>query len=154
MTRSGFAVFLLIGIFVSLVVPQARMNSATYDETSHLPAGYSYLRWADFRMNPEHPPLVKELAALPLLFQKIWPDQVERTGVANDSNPIGLRTIQRAWVLGLFDSDGQWFFGRYLLYGVRDEALQRLGVSAMLAVPPTASLEKGDFHNRSEERRV
>src|SRR5262249_32675924 len=31
-----------------------------------LPAGYTYLRYGDFRMNPEHPPLVKMLAAIPL----------------------------------------------------------------------------------------
>ena len=34
-----------------------------------LPAGYSYLHWDDYRLNPEHPPLVKKLAALPLLWR-------------------------------------------------------------------------------------
>ncbi|MBU2635292.1 glycosyltransferase family 39 protein [Patescibacteria group bacterium] len=43
-------------------------DSATMDEMSHIPAGYSYLSQRDFRINPEHPPLVKDLAALPLLF--------------------------------------------------------------------------------------
>src|ERR1039458_9005823 len=37
------------------------------DEPVELAAGYSYLRTGDFRMNPEHPPLAKILAALPLL---------------------------------------------------------------------------------------
>ena len=41
-------------------------DSATFDETAHLPAGFSYLDRADFRMNPEHPPLSKAWAALPL----------------------------------------------------------------------------------------
>ncbi|HXH28898.1 MAG TPA: glycosyltransferase family 39 protein, partial [Candidatus Polarisedimenticolia bacterium] len=42
-------------------------SSQTSDEAAHLAAGYSYLTTGDFRLNPEHPPLLKELAALPLL---------------------------------------------------------------------------------------
>src|SRR3989441_5806636 len=42
-------------------------SSQTSDEAAHLAAGYSYLKTADFRLNPEHPPLIKDLAALPLL---------------------------------------------------------------------------------------
>jgi dolichyl-phosphate-mannose-protein mannosyltransferase len=43
-------------------------SSQTSDEAAHLAAGYSYLETADFRLNPEHPPLIKEWAALPLLL--------------------------------------------------------------------------------------
>ncbi len=42
-------------------------SSQTSDEAAHLAAGYSYLTRGDFRLNPEHPPLLKEIAALPLL---------------------------------------------------------------------------------------
>jgi hypothetical protein len=42
--------------------------SATTDEPVHLAAGYSYWQTRDFRMNPEHPPLAKLIAAFPLLF--------------------------------------------------------------------------------------
>src|SRR5262245_45568190 len=53
--------------------------SATSDEVAHLPAGYTYWATRDFRMNPEHPPLVKLLACLPLLALKpsldtSWPE--------------------------------------------------------------------------------
>jgi predicted membrane-bound dolichyl-phosphate-mannose-protein mannosyltransferase len=53
--------------------------SATTDEVPHLPAGYTYWTTRDFRMNPEHPPLAKLLAALPLLAIKphldlTWPE--------------------------------------------------------------------------------
>src|SRR4051812_49120462 len=41
--------------------------SATTDEGVHLSAGYSYWQMRDFRINPEHPPLAKLIAALPLL---------------------------------------------------------------------------------------
>ncbi|MFH1401922.1 MAG: glycosyltransferase family 39 protein [Parcubacteria group bacterium] len=43
-------------------------DSFTFDETAHIVAGYSYLTQMDYRMNPEHPPLIKDLAAAPLLF--------------------------------------------------------------------------------------
>lgn len=46
-------------------------DNANYDERIHLPAGYSYITQKDMRLNPEHPPLVKDLSALPLLFMKI-----------------------------------------------------------------------------------
>ena len=43
-------------------------SSQTSDEAAHIAAGYSYLKAADFRLNPEHPPLIKEWSALPLLL--------------------------------------------------------------------------------------
>src|SRR5438874_2268353 len=53
--------------------------SATSDEVAHLPAGYTYWKTHDLRLNPEHPPLAKLLAALPLLALKpkldtSWPE--------------------------------------------------------------------------------
>jgi len=42
--------------------------SATTDEPNHIAAGYSYWQTRDFRMNPEHPPLAKLIATLPLLL--------------------------------------------------------------------------------------
>ena len=55
-----FIVFFVQGVvFISA-------NSPTYDEAAHLAAGYSYFARRDFRFNPEHPPLIKQLLALPL----------------------------------------------------------------------------------------
>lgn len=48
----------------------AKMDSITRDEGVHLFAGYTYLTQRDFRLDPEHPPLLKEIGALPLLFTK------------------------------------------------------------------------------------
>ncbi len=36
-----------------------RLDGFTFDEAYHIAAGVSYVRHADFRINPEHPPLVK-----------------------------------------------------------------------------------------------
>ncbi len=46
----------------------SRTDSAIMDELAHIPAGYGYVRNLDYRLNPEHPPLVKALAMLPVLF--------------------------------------------------------------------------------------
>jgi hypothetical protein len=45
--------------------------SLTLDESAHLYAGYQHWRARDFGVNPEHPPLVKLVAALPLLSMKL-----------------------------------------------------------------------------------
>ena len=39
----------------------------TWDEDDHLYAGYMSWKTSDFGLNPEHPPMVKMLAALPIL---------------------------------------------------------------------------------------
>jgi len=46
-------------------------DSAVVDEIAHIPAGYSYVAYSDFRLNPEHPPLLKDLAGAPLLLTDV-----------------------------------------------------------------------------------
>ena len=64
------AVFLLLVQFV-LELHLSKLDSQTTDEAVHLSAGLTYLTRFDFRFNPEHPDLVKLLAATPLLFSKL-----------------------------------------------------------------------------------
>jgi hypothetical protein len=52
--------------FLALVVGCYRLESATMDETVHLVAGYTALRFHDYRIDPEHPPFLRMWAALPL----------------------------------------------------------------------------------------
>lgn len=54
----------------ALVMPLVLMTerSITSDETVHISAGYSYLATGRVTLNPMHPPLLKELSALPLLL--------------------------------------------------------------------------------------
>ncbi len=44
-----------------------RGETQTWDEAAHIVSGYMYWTRGDFGMNPEHPPLVKLLATVPLL---------------------------------------------------------------------------------------
>ncbi len=50
-----------------LLVTSVRQQSQTFDESTHLFAGFEYWKHGDFGRNPEHPPFVKLLASLPLL---------------------------------------------------------------------------------------
>ncbi|MCD6149987.1 glycosyltransferase family 39 protein [bacterium] len=43
-------------------------DAITSDELSHISAGYYYLKTGRYFINPEHPPLIKDISALPLLF--------------------------------------------------------------------------------------
>ncbi|HKW19265.1 MAG TPA: glycosyltransferase family 39 protein [Terriglobales bacterium] len=52
----------------------ARKESVTIDEVPHIGAGVSYLQKLDMRMNEEHPPLAKLLAALPLVLRGVHAD--------------------------------------------------------------------------------
>jgi hypothetical protein len=58
---------LLLIVLCAELVLAARQQSQTFDEACHIFAGYLSWKQADFGINPEHPPLVKLVAALPLL---------------------------------------------------------------------------------------
>ncbi len=60
-------VIVLLAFFFLQLFFSARRNSITWDEDDHIFAGYMSWKHADFGLNPEHPPLVKLVAALPLL---------------------------------------------------------------------------------------
>jgi 4-amino-4-deoxy-L-arabinose transferase-like glycosyltransferase len=57
----------LLAIMAILLVTSVRQQSQTFDESTHLFAGFQYWKHGDFGRNPEHPPFVKLLASLPLL---------------------------------------------------------------------------------------
>ena len=86
-----------------LSVLSLRQESAIMDEVAHIPAGYSYLTQKDMRLNPEHPPLLKDLSAIPLLFIKNinFPDQLY------------------SWTTKV---NGQWDFGFNFLYNSGNDA--------------------------------
>ncbi|HLZ52542.1 MAG TPA: tetratricopeptide repeat protein [Candidatus Acidoferrum sp.] len=50
---------LIVGGAIVRSAIATRLDGFTIDEAYHIAAGVSYVRYADFRINPEHPPLVK-----------------------------------------------------------------------------------------------
>ena len=101
---------LLVALAFLLPVVLMRGKSATFDEVVHLPAGYSYLRTGLFKINPQHPPLIKELCALPLLFLDL-------------KMPVDRETLQRSQVPLTY----QWGFGRRFLYSQNADQILFLG---------------------------
>ena len=60
-------VILLLAAFLVPMAVSMHRESLTWDEDDHLFAGFMSLRSGDFGLNPEHPPMAKMVAALPLL---------------------------------------------------------------------------------------
>ena len=85
-------------LFLAISLSSVRQKGSTFDECSHIPAGYTYVALGDFRMNPEHPPLIKLLSGIPLRF--LHP-RVE----TNDAE---------------WKSSNQWQFGSKFLYEWND----------------------------------
>ena len=67
-SRTSSAGLLLFGFVFLAPVVLMRGKSVTFDEVTHLPSGYSYLVQHAVRYNQQHPPLIKEICALPLLL--------------------------------------------------------------------------------------
>jgi len=65
---------LLLFIFFSLAIDNARNASITVDEGLHIASGYTILVTGDYRLVEEHPPLLKLWMALPLLPLHDLPD--------------------------------------------------------------------------------
>jgi len=62
----------LIILQMILVAVIVHGESPTFDEADHIFAGYMMWHSGDYGLNPEHPPLVKLVATMPLLPEKLW----------------------------------------------------------------------------------
>ncbi|MGQ0720227.1 MAG: glycosyltransferase family 39 protein [Candidatus Eiseniibacteriota bacterium] len=92
--RERALVAALLIVFALLAALSVRGKNPTFDETAHLASGISYVQLRDWRLNPEHPALPKEIAGL----------AASATGIrAHDDTP--------AWERG-----EQWDYARELLY--------------------------------------
>ena len=79
----------------------ARRESVTVDEVAHIGAGVSYLQRLDMRMNEEHPPLPKALAAIPLVLR----------GVHADYSHVSWTFSNKMFNAFL----GEWVFGHWVI---------------------------------------
>jgi hypothetical protein len=79
----------------------AGRESATIDEVAHTGAGVSYPQKLDMRMDEEHPPLAKVLAALPLVLR----------GAPADFSHLSWTFSSKMFYQYL----GEWVFGDWFL---------------------------------------
>jgi hypothetical protein len=99
--RVKAAVTLLLVLMALQSGGAALRESVTIDEVAHIGAGVSYLQKLDMRMNLEHPPLAKMIAAVPLVLR----------GVHADYSHI-------SWTFsgkGAQEFLGEWVFGHWLI---------------------------------------
>jgi hypothetical protein len=106
-TTNILAALMLI-IMLGLSFAEMRGDSQTMDEVSHLPAGYSYITQKDMRINPEHPPLIKDMAGLSVW---LW-SKVSGTRINFPSNI-------KAWKEEI---NSQWDYGFAFMYGSGNNA--------------------------------
>src|SRR5215467_11066815 len=109
---SNAAIGIFVLVFAFLSISGFLQKSPTIDEPVHLFSGYSYLAWGDFRANPEHPPLAKLWAALPLLALNIR-DPRPSDSLWNSipqSSPVALHTMDVAAKMLFRDNDAKTLF--------------------------------------------
>ena len=93
---------MLLALMALLADGAARRESVTFDEVAHIGAGVSYLQKLDMRMNEEHPPLAKVLAAMPLVMRGVRADYSQVSWTFSGS--------------GLFKQIlGEWIFGQWVI---------------------------------------
>ncbi|HYM61390.1 MAG TPA: hypothetical protein VEZ11_10910 [Thermoanaerobaculia bacterium] len=123
--------------FTLLVIGNIDATSPTVDETTHLAAGWSYRALGDYRLNAEHPPLLKRIAALAV--GDPWPHRLEATA---DGDAQARHSLLEAWSMALANPMAEWWFAHHLLYSVRDSAVSR-------GAQPAAVFAPADFLNDS-----
>lgn len=149
--QPGLFTLLLLLLVSGAIVRSAiatRLDGFTMDEPYHITAGLSYVRFADFRINPEHPPLVKlwvgsfiSATGFHLTNVRPFADKLDERGFAeqdvylnNDFDSVQRRARAAMWALN------------GLLLAVLGFALRRtfgpgvaLGTLLFLAIDPTVA---------------
>jgi len=102
---------MLMLVAAALAVTSLVGDSITFDETSHLTAGFSYLKTGDFRLAPDHPPLAKLWCAWPLLLMDVgWP-----FGDDPDWVRPAVFLLGRKWLFKLNDGQHLMVVGRCMM---------------------------------------
>ena len=93
MKKQHFGIILGLTLFFCLTISSSLQKSVTYDEPVHIGAGLSYWKTADFKMNPEHPPLAKLLAGFPLWISGAEIDVEDDTWKNNQQWEFGKKVL-------------------------------------------------------------
>jgi 4-amino-4-deoxy-L-arabinose transferase-like glycosyltransferase len=145
-------VFVLLTIAIILVAVlrsalATRLDGFTIDEPYHIVSGVAYVRTGDFRLNPEHPPLVKLWigALMPASFKlmpframdsKIAERDYHETTVFLQNDPAAVQRRSRAAMLAFHALLLAAFaFAARRVFG----DLIALGAVAFLAIDPTVA---------------
>lgn len=85
----------LLVVFGMQLYPSLQLQSLTWDEAHHIFDGYNALQHQDYGLNPEVPPLVKMLAAAPLLPMHPWEPQLKGREFGTEAYFSGWQFVAR-----------------------------------------------------------
>jgi hypothetical protein len=139
---------ILCGVLRSAIA--TRLDSFDIDEAYHITAGVTYARLGDYRLNPEHPPLVKlwvgafltpDIFKTPTfrpLFEKWDERHFTETVVFSENDPD---VAQRRVRIAMFVLNGILLLGFALAvwraFGKEVGPLMAVGALAFLIIDPT-----------------
>lgn len=117
MKRSVIGLVLFALVFIALAVNSYTRDSATWDEPQHLTAGYYALTRGDYRVDPEHPPLLRMWAAIPAaLMNGVRADLEPPAKVATDDWLFYDQFLfAHKFLYQLNDADRLLYAGRFMI---------------------------------------
>jgi len=138
--RIGGGLFsaLLLLLIAAAIVRSAiatRLDGFTIDEAYHIAAGVSYVRLGDFRINPEHPPLVKLWVG-----SFIAPTGFRASALRSFSDKQDERTFAEEDVYLHNDPDAVQKRARIAMFALNGLLLAALGFAARRAFGPGVAL--------------
>jgi len=89
------AACLLLFVLLAEAGLSTRRQSVGWDEGDHMFAAYMMAHTGDYGLNPEHPPLVKFLAAVPLIGRSLWVPQLHNRFFKGDAYAGGRDWLAR-----------------------------------------------------------
>jgi 4-amino-4-deoxy-L-arabinose transferase-like glycosyltransferase len=103
-------------VFTINSVIAIQKTAITADEIIHIPAGYYAFTAAEFRMNAEHPPLAKMVAAIPLLF--LLPYDKGPASVSGNFSQRGAQFYNHFWAVHKNKFLAIWFWSRVAMLSI------------------------------------
>ena len=150
-TTNALFVLVIVALIGAAIVRSSittSLDGFTYDEPYHIGAGVAYVKTGDFRLNPEHPPLVKLWvgAYLSLFDYQMSPfrelsDKVdERQFIENDVyNSNDHHVIQSRVRMAMFALNGMLLLGFALAVWRVFGGTMAIASTAFLAIDPTVA---------------
>jgi hypothetical protein len=142
------SIVVIVGLAIVRSSITTSLDSFTYDEAYHIGAGVAYVKTGDFRLNPEHPPLVKLWvgAYLSMLgynmspFRKLADKVDERQFLEDDVyNKNDHDVVQARARTAMFALNGLLLFGFALSVWRVFDGVMATAATAFLAIDPTVA---------------
>lgn len=142
------AIILLIAAAILRSAVTTSLDGFTYDEAYHIGAGAAYVETGDFRLNPEHPPLVKlwvgaylslfdyQMSPYRKLSDKVDERQFVENDIYNNNDHLVIQSRART---AMFALSGLLLLAFAIAVWRVFSPVFALGATAFLAIDPTVA---------------